>query len=186
MGQFMNLFFAICIISKYASGMTNQEIFEYYVNTKDLIEKYTPPIYNWLGRYLWGDEGEVIIRRVLKKLLGVDPESRVYTKKEILFWESLHLRFLKKGESREKILKDLSLPSPLCIYERSRKTSFRRGPSGWLWVDLKKNLEKLSTEKDFQALFSKIEKSLLAFFDRKISPDFQEFYGSEISGQKFN
>ena len=147
------------LIFKYKSGMSNQELFEDYAKKRGILGRSDPRTYKWIGKYFWGDEGEVIVRKSVKKLLGIDPESYTYEREERLFWDCLALHFLEKRESREEILKELGLPSPLEIYDLVKNWAF--------WVFFGKSFEDLFIEENFQVLFSMIEKSISAFFSSR-------------------
>ena len=140
-------------IAKYQSGMSNQEIFEHYVQKRGILSRSDPSIYKWIGRYFWGRKGQIIVRESVTKVLGIEHACPTYKREEKPFWDRLILRFLDKGESRETILKDLGLPSALQIHILIKGRSFGTRED-------RDHLETLLLEKDFQVLFSMIEKSL--------------------------
>ena len=146
------------LVAKYESGMSNQEIFEDCARKRGILIRSDPHIYRWIGRYFWGSEGEVIIRRGLRKLLGINPDFRTYLREEKPFWDRLFSLFLESRESREEILKDLGLPSPLQIYRLVGKELVK---SFSFWVELERYLEGKPIDKDYQTLFSMIEKSMV-------------------------
>ena len=144
------------LIAKYRSGMSNQDIFKHYVEKRGVLSRSDPSIYKWIGRYFWGDKGEILVRKSLRKALGIELDSPTYAREERSFWDRLALRFLENRESREEILKDLGLPSTLQIYKLVRDRPF--------WMLIGKCFEIIFMDKDYQVVLSMIEKSLFTFF----------------------
>ena len=146
------------VIHVYESGMSNREIIrrsvaklkghEYDADT--IIHGYT------ICEYFWGVEKTKHVwsvlasmdKRELAQPSGLSSGTR-YWAPHLFFCEEMQSRLIEKGESREKILEDLGLPSVSYIHQLVKKG---------------RDFKEYIPQKDFEALVLMVEKSFMVNF----------------------